>query len=157
MNNQVFRKKSMERVSSPEQLNDYVRVSNPGVWMILIAVIILLIGICIWGIFGHLDTRLEAVGICKDGKIVCYVSDSDIEEVRTGMKLTVDSAEYEITGISSDPFCVGDDIDSYAMHIGKLTVGQWVYEVTADADLKDGTYKAQIITESVSPLSFVLN
>ncbi len=30
MENQIFRKKSIERVSSPEQLNDYVRVSNPG-------------------------------------------------------------------------------------------------------------------------------
>ena len=31
MDNQIFRKKNIERVSSPEQLNDYVRVSNPGV------------------------------------------------------------------------------------------------------------------------------
>ena len=43
MENQIFRKKSMDKISSPEQLNDYVRVSNPGIWMILFAVIILLI------------------------------------------------------------------------------------------------------------------
>lgn len=157
MNNQIFRKKSMERVSSPEQLNDYVRVSNPGVWMILVAVIILLVGICIWGIFGHLDTKLETVGVCKDGKMFCYVSDSDIESVKTGMKITVNGTEYEITEISPSPFCVSDDMDSYAMHIGNLTVGQWVYEITTNTDLKDGTYKAQITTESVSPLSFVFN
>lgn len=47
MNNQIFRQKSLDRVSSPEQLNDYVRVSNPGVWTILLAVIVLLIGICV--------------------------------------------------------------------------------------------------------------
>lgn len=44
MNEQVFRKKSVDRVSSPEQLNEYIRVSNPGVWMILAAIIVLLVG-----------------------------------------------------------------------------------------------------------------
>ena len=51
MDNQIFRKKNIDRVSSPEQLNDYVRVSNPGVWMVLTAVIVLLFGICVWAVF----------------------------------------------------------------------------------------------------------
>ena len=31
----LFRKKSLERISSPEQLNEYVRVSTPSVWLVL--------------------------------------------------------------------------------------------------------------------------
>ena len=62
MSDQIFRKKSLDRISSPEQLNDYIRVANPGIWMILAAVIILLAGVCVWGIFGHLDTKTETVG-----------------------------------------------------------------------------------------------
>ena len=103
MNNQVFRKKSMERVSSPEQLNDYVRVSNPG--------------ICIQGILEHLDTKVETVSVCKDGKMFCYFSDSDIETVKTGMKIMVNDTEYKITEISSAPFCMSDDMGSCAMHL----------------------------------------
>ena len=34
MSDQIFRKKSLDRISSPEQLNDYIRVANPGIWMI---------------------------------------------------------------------------------------------------------------------------
>ena len=45
MKNQLFREKSMERVSSPEQLNDYIRVANPSVWLALAVVVFLLIGI----------------------------------------------------------------------------------------------------------------
>ena len=41
MNNSIFRKKSLDRISSPEQLNDYIRVSTPSVWMVLFAIIIL--------------------------------------------------------------------------------------------------------------------
>ena len=37
-NNDIFRKKSLERISSPEQLNDYIKVSNPSVWIIIIAI-----------------------------------------------------------------------------------------------------------------------
>ena len=41
MSDQIFRKKSLDRISSPEQLNDSIRVAHPGIWMILAAVIML--------------------------------------------------------------------------------------------------------------------
>ena len=52
MNENLFRKKSVDRVSSPEQLNDYIRVANPSVWMVLAAVVILLAGVIVLRIFG---------------------------------------------------------------------------------------------------------
>lgn len=41
-----FRQESLDRAKSPEQLDDYIRVSNPGVWMVLGAVQILLFDGC---------------------------------------------------------------------------------------------------------------
>ena len=38
----VFRRKTVERVSSPEQLTDYLRVTNLGIWVLLSAVILVL-------------------------------------------------------------------------------------------------------------------
>ena len=73
MNHSVFRQKSMEKITSPEQMNDYIRVSNPSVWMILAAVIVLLIGVCVWGAFGHLDTVVQTGGICEDGRLTVYL------------------------------------------------------------------------------------
>ncbi len=49
----LYREKSLERINSPEQLNDYIRVTTPSVWLVLIAVIVLLIGILAWCIFGE--------------------------------------------------------------------------------------------------------
>lgn len=49
MSNPIFRQKSIEKITSPEQINDYIRVSNPSVWMVLAAVIVLLAGVCVWG------------------------------------------------------------------------------------------------------------
>ena len=69
----IFRKVSMDRVSSPEQLNDYIRVTNPGVWMIMCSVILLLTGIFVWGIFGQLDTKITVGAVTEDNLTVCYI------------------------------------------------------------------------------------
>ena len=54
MNNSIFRQKSIDKVSSPEKLDDYIRVTTPSVWITLAAITILLIGTIVWGIFGEL-------------------------------------------------------------------------------------------------------
>lgn len=56
----VFRQKTLERISSPEQLADYLRVTNPGIWIILAAVIVLLAGIFVWAMVGTLETTDQA-------------------------------------------------------------------------------------------------
>ncbi|MEE1200067.1 MAG: hypothetical protein U0L09_05395, partial [Christensenellales bacterium] len=61
MNKQIFNKKSLERIATPEELKDYIRVANPGIWMILSAVTILLVGVCVWAIFGRLETDVKVV------------------------------------------------------------------------------------------------
>ena len=47
MNEQLFRKKSVQKVSSPEQLNEYIRVASPSVWLVFAAIVILLAGVVI--------------------------------------------------------------------------------------------------------------
>lgn len=154
---QIFRQKSIERISSPEQLNDYVRVSNPAVWMVLAAVAIILAGVCVWGIFGRLETVINTVGVCRDGKLTCYVADESIKSVKVGMKVKVNGGEFEISEIAKTPIEIDENFDSYAMYVGELKEGEWVYEVTAKAPIESGTYSAKITTDSVSPISFVMN
>ncbi len=157
MEKQLFRKASMERVSSPEQLNDYIRVSNPGVWMILAAVITLLIGVCVWGIFGHLDTKIATAGICENGVFTCYVGEEEAAKIKSGMTVNVDGNALSVSEVSAQPISVSADMDDYLLYLGGFSEGDWLYQVTAGATLSDGTYKAEIVTESVSPMSFILN
>lgn len=157
MDKQLFRKTSIDRVSSPEQLNDYIRVSNPGVWMILAAVIVLLIGVCVWGIFGRLETKIAAAGISENGVFVCYVTEENAEKIKAGMTVNVDGNTLSVSEISAKPIAVNTDMDEYLLYLGGFSEGDWLYEVMANATLADGIYKAEIVTESVSPMSFILN
>ena len=55
----LFRKKSLERISSPEQMDDYIRVTTPSVWIVLAALAVLLVGILAWSVFGTMEVHDE--------------------------------------------------------------------------------------------------
>ena len=55
----IFREKSLEKVTSPEQLNDYIKVTRPSVWLILFAMIILIVGTLVWAVFGKIQVNTE--------------------------------------------------------------------------------------------------
>ena len=53
-NNEIFRKKAVERISSPEKLNDYIHVTSPSIWIALLGVICILVGAIVWAVFGNI-------------------------------------------------------------------------------------------------------
>lgn len=157
MSNTIFRQKSLQKISSPEQMNDYIRVSNPAVWMILAAVVVLLAGVCVWGVFGRLDTAVETGGICADGRLTVYVGEQDIADVGPETLVSVDGTEYAVASVAAAPVRL-DGTSDYLLHLIGLSARDWAYplEVSAPA-LADGIYAVSVITERVKPLDFVLN
>ena len=59
----VFNQKSVGRISGPEELNDYVRVTTPSVWIVLAAILLLVLGILGWSVFGTVPVH------DKDGSV----------------------------------------------------------------------------------------
>lgn len=55
----LFREKSMEKISSPDQMDDYIRVTTPSVWIVLLALVVLLVGILAWSILGTVEVHDE--------------------------------------------------------------------------------------------------
>ncbi|WP_295859873.1 hypothetical protein [uncultured Oscillibacter sp.] len=158
MSGTIFREKSLEKISSPEQMNDYIRVSSPSVWMVLAAVIVLLAGVCVWGVFGHLDTAVQTGGVCTNGRLTVFVGEEDHDKIRENAVISVDGVEYAVAESTNAPVRVDDQIDPYIVHLAGFTEGDWVYRLCADAPgLADGVYTASVVTERVRPLDFVLN
>ena len=85
MTTDVFRKTSLERLSSPEQLDRLLTVTSPRSWLALCAMGLLIAAALIWSIFGSLSTKVNAQGILmKSGGIHQIVSTSggQITDVR---------------------------------------------------------------------------
>lgn len=139
MSEPVFRKKSLEKVKSPDNLNEYIRVSNPGVWTLLTAIVVLLIGFCIWGVFGQVRTVVRTDAHCENGVVTCFLPNDRAESVRPGMQITVDGHSGTVTEV---------DVRS-----GSRSTCLAVF----DGSLPDGIYDAEIEIENLHPMSFPLN
>lgn len=158
MSKPLFRQKSLDKITSPEQMGDYIRLSNPSVWMILAAIIALLVGVCVWGIFGRLDSTQQTAGVCKDGQLVFYIRENDFDKLSENALVSVDEKEYTVSEIAERPLQLDESFDSYLLHRLELSEGDWVYAVKANTpEVKDGIYAVVVITESVRPMDFVSN
>lgn len=151
--------KKLKKVDSPEQLNQYIRLSNPGVWILLIAIVVLLIGVCAWGFFGKIDTKITTVAISSDYNSYVYIKEADLEKVKNGMNVEIVNNEnkYEIVEIETTPEKVTDELSEYARHLGNFQIGEWVYKCRLNKSLKEGTYGANIVVESIAPMVFITN
>ena len=157
MNNNLFREKSIKKISSPEQINDYIKTSNPSIWIIFSAVAILLIGALTWTVFGELEITVPSVTVCKDGKAYCYISENDMEKMTDNAYARIEGSEYDLDNISKLPVTATEVISSYGLHIGNFESNEWVYTAEIESTLEDGIYKTNIIVESVSPISLLMN
>ena len=157
MNESLFRKSSMDRLKSPEQLNDYIRVANPSVWLILGAIILLLLGVVAWSVFGVVESTL-AIGVrAEENRVVCYVSEADISRVKEGMTVRIGETEGTVTQIITTPLQATEE-DSYLFHFSGLTAGAFYYEVELEmANLSTGIYQGKIVLENISPITFVVH
>lgn len=94
MSNEVFRKKSIERINSPEDLNEYIRVSNPGIWLLLIGIIVLLFGAVVWGYVGSIETWEDATIIAENGQVTCVLRPEIQDKLASGMQVVIE--DYDI-------------------------------------------------------------
>ena len=157
MSDNIFREKSLKRISSPESLNDYVKVSNPGIWVLLIGVIVLLIGFLAWGTFGRIDSKITTVGVVNNGSLITYVNEEDIDMIKNSSLINIDGEEYSISSVSNAPIKLDYDFTESYLHIAGLTESAWVYKIFSSVPLSDGIYKINIITERIKPISLLFN
>ncbi len=157
MGSQLFRKNSLEKISSPEQINDYIKTSGISIWVVLSAIIIFTLGIIVWGITGHIETTQVAVTVCENNQAICYIAESDLQLITEDSVFKIDNQEYTADSISKLPVLASDVISPYAMHVADLEQDEWVYEAKLNSSIPDGIYQTQIVLSKVSPISLILN
>lgn len=129
----IYREKTLERISAPDQLTDYLKVTNPGIWVILTAVIILLVGVFVWSCVGDLETKSPSTIIVKDR--TARVATRDMKELTEGDELRLEDKNYDISSVTTDEF---------GRKIG-----------IASVDLPDGVYDGIVIVEKTHPIEFL--
>ncbi len=72
------------RINSPDELNEIIHVTNPGVWIILTALFVLLLGALCWGIFGRLETTIPVTFTSQNGEVTARVSYEEGQAITIG-------------------------------------------------------------------------
>lgn len=139
MNETIFRKKSLDKVKSPESLDDYIQVSSPGVWLLLISILLLLAGACVWGVFGRIESTVPSTVRIENGAAVCYVAEDDVSSVQTDLTVRFADSEAHIAAIG-----------------GKEDMG-FACPLSEASSLPDGFYAGKIVVGTYKPISFILN
>ena len=138
MDQKLYREKSLDRISSPEQLNDYLHVTSPSVWMILTAVIVLLAGLLIWSSVAQIESYAEGSAEVKNGVMsIRFTNQETARKVEAGM--TVKTGDTESTVVN-----VGRDANGLIF-------------ATANTALSDGFYNVRVSYKYTQVLSLLFD
>ena len=158
MSNTLFRQKSMDRISSPEELHDYMRVTSPRLWMILAAIVVLLAGFIVYASTAKMENTVSIRVMIEnyesgpneanpDGERYTYVSGTFPltmkDMIRTGMVVRIGQETGIISWIGNS----AEDDEIYVM-----------FKMNKDyLPLPDGECDAELVLESTTPISFLWN
>ena len=98
MEGSLFRKSAVDKVRSPEQLGEYMKVAGPGIWVILGGLIAVFAGFFIWGFLGTIpETKvLSGTVLAPAGEpmaVHAYVPIEEIKQITEGMNVQI-SPDY---------------------------------------------------------------
>ena len=162
----LFREKTLEAMDSPEALNDYLRVTSPRVWLVLAAVIALLVGAILWGVLGRIDSRRQVAVVTSEKGTYCYVpfdSFDMLQQVLERNEVTVDGKSYAYAlpegGSAAYGFLhefVDEQTISRVCIIGNLNTDDRVTAIPVDASFEEGVQAGMVTTETLRPISLLL-
>lgn len=134
---QIFRQKSLDRISSPEQMHDYLRVTSPQLWMLLAVVLSLLIGFVIFAGTTNMESAVTVKGTVTGGACVVQLDVDQRDNLDPGMPVRIDGKEARITSLTQDQNGFTGTID------------------LGDLDIPEGDYDVEIVMESTDPIHFL--
>lgn len=125
-------KAAKQHISSPEQLTGYLKVTSPGVWIVLAAVFSLIIGIAVWSFVGDIEITKPATAVVTDNKARIVTTDN--ETIADGTLIWIENRIYQYFKDTDD------DADNL---------------VEIETTLPDGNYEARIDFGKMHPIEFL--
>ncbi len=138
MEQSIYRKESLERVSSPEQLNDYLHVTSPAIWIVLAAVILLIGGLFVWSSVTAVESYAGGIAEVRGGVLTLTFDDAEkAANVEVGMDVKVGdlAAPVRSVGQAEDGACIA----------------------VAEIALPDGVYEARVAYKHTQIIDLLFN
>ena len=181
----LFRQESLDRMQSPEKIDEYIRVSTPAAWIFALALALIVVGVLVWGFTGSIPKTVTVQGVIYqgeyngktyDGTAVCLLPVSISGPFLVGHEASITPADgRSFTGhvveVLDDPFSY-EEVQALARSDWRLQVlwgdtqEQYQYDIIIDYDeaIKEEMQFADrelvtvtVVLSDVKPITYVLN
>ena len=159
MENKIFRDKSVEKISDPEQLDDYIKVTHPAGFLFLGAVFLLIISFMIWASLGTLDVTVDSRAFARNGIMLCYLTEEEAAQVEKNMSVAAGKGKVESVAELPESYKsmaeeLGGEEEVHALGINE---DEWRYRVSISCKGEDGMTDVSIVTDRVSPMRYLFH
>ena len=127
-------KKVNKNISGPEELDKILKRTNPVVWIVLGAHILLLLIFFLWTILATIEQKVEMTAVVSDQNVAIYSEEESVKSIAAGQKVYIDDEAGTVLSVEDD---------------GTVLI--------SDMPLKDGAYKCTIVIREIKPVEFLMN
>lgn len=152
---EIFRKEALERRATPDKLDDYIKVSNPSVWLVLGAIVLFLAGLGIWCVFGTIADVQTGIVTVEDGTATLVMDQAAAADLNTGDEVEVSGVTGTVVAVSPDALPVSSLDSSTQKELAAKS--SWASEAAVSINLPDGTYPANVTVAKIDPIQLLLN
>ena len=129
---------NLHRISSPEQLNDYLKVTSPKVWVLIAAIGLLIVGLLLWSGFTTVESYATGTARVSGGELTVTFDDATkAQKVLPGMEMEVGDVKVEVLAVGTNE--QGEPVAS------------------ARANIPDGSYAVRVGDKTTQVISMLLN
>lgn len=145
----LFRKESLEHITTPQQMDSYIVVTRSGWWFLLAALLILFAGLFIWGAVGSIPETVGAKALVVDeNHLLCYLPVADNNAELVGKQVSVSVPRGENHSYSGHVYKVSQTPFS-RQEIASTITSDWQISNLVTSDYAD---RVSIVTDDRLPL-----
>ena len=165
-----FNEKALKKLRTADDMEQYVEIISPRIWMIVSACAALLIGLLAWAFFGTAATTLETRAVLLDGKLQSFLSDQEIRLVEPGDKVFINETPWFVAECSDVPLsresaytAIGRDyLYSLLVHSDKsylVTYRPYQDDFLSEEVTGSGSLPVNVTvyTQAMHPIDLILN
>ena len=144
-----------QKIKSPDQLNNYIRITSPGVWIVLSAMLVLLAGFFVWLFTGQLEIIFSSKIFTSGSETYTFMTAERAAGLKKGMRVRVNQSGSAgtVSDVASEP----SPYSETARALGIYDRGENLFRVSvAVSGVPQGVSEAVFVLDTVKPLSFLL-
>lgn len=165
----AFRRSAINRVASADELDHYIKVTNPSAWVVITAALLLIAGIIVWALVAIVPITVNTTGVTVNDynldkpMVVCWVNKSTAQKIQeSGAKASIDGVKAKKVLLSQEPMSASEVARFLGsdFYIESIDLDDWNYLVTiepgGDLPQPNFTVETQIGDAKLVPVSIVV-